>query len=114
MVLSSVHFCIIVLRRANITQSELSALVMSQCSRYGEPSTLRALIPFLLTAPPYLPLQPIVLHGVDPAAAYALRRYGRHGTQRRYTLAKQYCVLVQRIEKTIRLVVLRSHLRGDA
>ena len=52
MVLSSLHFCIIMLRRANITQSELSALVMHQCSRYGEPSTLRALIPFLLTAAP--------------------------------------------------------------
>jgi hypothetical protein len=48
----SVHFCTIMLRRANITQSELSALVMNQCSRYGEPSTLRALIPFLLTAAP--------------------------------------------------------------
>jgi len=35
-----------------MTQSELSALIMNQCSRYGEPSTLRALIPFLLTAAP--------------------------------------------------------------
>jgi len=35
-----------------MTQSELTALVMSQSSRYGEPSTLRALIPFLLTAAP--------------------------------------------------------------
>jgi hypothetical protein len=35
-----------------MTQSELSGLIMSQCSRYGEPSTLRALIPFLLAAAP--------------------------------------------------------------
>jgi len=35
-----------------MTQTELTVLVMSQCSRYGEPSTLRALIPFLLTAAP--------------------------------------------------------------
>ena len=48
----SLHFCIIMLRRANITQSELSDLIMKQCSRYGAPSTLRALVPFLLTAAP--------------------------------------------------------------
>ena len=35
-----------------MTQSERSGLIMSQCSRYGEPSTLRALIPFLLAAAP--------------------------------------------------------------
>jgi len=35
-----------------MTQSELSGLIMGQCSRYGEPSTLRALIPFLLAAAP--------------------------------------------------------------
>jgi|SRR6516165_3139250 hypothetical protein len=35
-----------------MTQSELSNLIMQQCSRYGEPSTLRALVPFLLTAAP--------------------------------------------------------------
>jgi hypothetical protein len=38
--------------RPNMTQSELSNLIMKQCSRYGEPSTLRALVPFLLTAAP--------------------------------------------------------------
>jgi len=48
----SLHFRTTMLRRANVTQRELSALVMSQCSRYGEPSTLRALISFLLTAAP--------------------------------------------------------------
>jgi hypothetical protein len=35
-----------------MTQSELRDLIMNQCSRYGEPSTLRALIPFLLAAAP--------------------------------------------------------------
>jgi len=44
--------CVKQVQRPSMTQSELSALVMNQCSRYGEPSTLRALIPFLLTAAP--------------------------------------------------------------
>ena len=35
-----------------MTQSELGNLIMKQCSHYGEPSTLRALVPFLLTAAP--------------------------------------------------------------
>jgi len=35
-----------------MTQSELSNLIMKQCSHYGAPSTLRALVPFLLTAAP--------------------------------------------------------------
>ena len=48
----SARFRTNLLRRPSMTQSELSALVMNQCSRYGEPSTLRALIPFLLTAAP--------------------------------------------------------------
>ena len=52
MVAPSLHFRTIMLRRANITQIELSDLIMKQCSRYGEPSTLRALVPFLLTAAP--------------------------------------------------------------
>src|SRR5262249_29529166 len=40
------------LKRSSMTQSELSNLIMKQCSHYGAPSTLRALVPFLLTAAP--------------------------------------------------------------
>jgi len=46
------RFRINLLKRSSMTQSELSNLILKQCSHYGAPSALRALVPFLLTGAP--------------------------------------------------------------